>query len=45
MNGPETTTFEELLPGRYDVYINVYAEDKVRLLACQMASSAEGGTT
>ena len=24
MNGPETTTFQELLPGRYDVYFNVY---------------------
>jgi hypothetical protein len=27
-NGPETTTFQDLLPGRYDVYINVYEEDK-----------------
>jgi hypothetical protein len=26
MNGPETTTFQELLPGRYDVYFNVYEE-------------------
>jgi len=28
MNGPETTTFQELLPGRYDVYFNVYEAKK-----------------
>ena len=27
-NGPDTVTFRELLPGRYDVYINVYSEDE-----------------
>jgi hypothetical protein len=28
VNGPETTTFRNLLPGRYDVYINVYKESE-----------------